>query len=472
MKNRYKQMKYILLITLIGIASSCTKNFEEMNTDSKNPVEVSGELLFSSAQKELVDQISSTNVNVNVFKLFAQQWTETTYIDEVNYNIFNRKIPDRAFRSYYINVLTPLDEASQIIKDDKVVGKEAEQKNKLAIIEVLKVFSYHNLVNIFGNIPYSESNDIDNISPKYEDAKTIYADLLKRLDAAIKIMDDSKDSFTNRADLIYNGDIASWIKFAYSLKLKIAVNQIDAVDMKAVVESVKDKVFSSASDNALLQYKGAQPNTNPLYSDLVASGRNDFVPANTLVDLMSDISDPRMDSYFTNKIDGKYKGGVYGSSSSYEAHSHIADVIHEATFPGILMTYSEVQFYLAEAADKGLIPDPAKYYDEGIKASFSFWKTSGVTDYIAANPYVDIKSIAVQSYLAAYTRGDIAYTTYRRLDWPKMNVPEAAETSDGSVPARFTYPIGEQSLNTANYNEAAAAIGGDKLETKLFWDKN
>ena len=474
---------YLLFLVLVGITSSCTKDFADYNTDSKNPTDVKGEFLFSSAQKNFADQISSTSVNLNVFKLFAQQWTETTYVDEANYDIVNRKIPDNNYSTYYRNVLNLLNQAGEKITaaDLAPLETEATKKNKLAIIDLMRVFTYHELVNTFGDIPYAESNDIENISPAYEGASAIYTDLLTRIDAAIVNLDetDAVGSFGG-SDLIYGGDVAAWKKFAYSLKLKIAVNQSDVVDVAAVYNDLKGKVFDSADDNMLFHYQGSQPNTNPMHVSLVVSGRKDFIPANTLVDLMNATSDPRMDVYFTNMIDTStvegteklaWVGGLYGHSNAYANYSHIAESIQEATFPGILMTYSEVQFYLAEAASRTGDAAAATYYDAAVTASFDFWKAPDVATYLAANPYVDMNSIAEQSYYASYTRGDVSYTTYRRLDWPIFNIAPEANTTDGLVPRRFTYPINEQTLNKANYDKASAAIGGDAMETLLFWDK-
>jgi hypothetical protein len=81
------------------------------------------------------------------------------------------------------------------------------------------------------------------------------------------------------------------------------------------------------------------------------------------------------------------------------------------------------------------------------------------------------RKIATQAWLAYYLRGLEGWNTYRRLDWPVMNVPEIPETSDGKVPRRFAYPSTEQTLNAENYNAAVEAIGEDVMTTKLFWDK-
>jgi hypothetical protein len=97
--------KYLILLVLAAFFAACTDNFEDYNTDKKNPAIVAGESLFTNAEKSLSDHISSTNVNVNVFKLFAQYWTETTYTDEANYDLINRGIPQQVFRDYYRGLL-------------------------------------------------------------------------------------------------------------------------------------------------------------------------------------------------------------------------------------------------------------------------------------------------------------------------------------------------------------------------------
>lgn len=471
----------ILFLVLTGlILGSCTKNFEDMNKDKKNPSDVDGSYLFANAQKEMMDQISSTNVNLNIWKLMAQYWTETTYTDEANYDIVNRTIPDNLFRTYYVYVLKPLDQAKKLVSEEPLVGGETEatRQNKLYIIQLHEIYVYHNLVNMFGNVPYTEAlNTVDFPNPKYDDAATIYADLLEKLNTISNGLDVNAGSFGGQ-DIIYGGDVAAWKKFANSLRLKIAINLADVDAAKAqenVEAAVTAGVFTSASDNALFDYLGSTPNTNPLYEDLVLSGRKDFVPANTIMDLMDTLNDPRMDTYFQNKIDGAWVPGIYGASNAYSNSSHINDGIQTADFPGILMTYSEVEFYIAEAAARGYnVGQTAEAaYNEAIRASFAFWNVGGADDYIATVPYDANnwkESIGTQAYIAFYTRGFVAYTEYRRLDVPTMNVAPDAVTG-GPVPTRFTYPVNEQTLNADNYYQAAQAIGGDELLTKLFWDK-
>ncbi|MCK5691536.1 MAG: hypothetical protein KAI08_01775, partial [Bacteroidales bacterium] len=110
-------MKYLLYLVLIISISSCTDKFEDFNTDKKNPASVAGEALFSNAQKNLVDQMSTPNVNRNITEIWAQYWNETTYTDEANYDIVERGQSEQIFRYLYRDVLMDLAEANKLISD-------------------------------------------------------------------------------------------------------------------------------------------------------------------------------------------------------------------------------------------------------------------------------------------------------------------------------------------------------------------
>ena len=481
-------MKKILFIFLVlFVASSCTK-LEEMNVDTKSPTVVPSETLFTNAQRELADQLASINVNTNVFKLFAQYITETTYTDEANYNIVNRNIPENAFRTLYKDVLMDLKE-SAIVMDEEPAAVLADDKknfaNRKAVIEIHRIYTYNRLLVMFGNIPYSEALDIDNVNPKYDDAVGIYKQLFADLDKAIATLTAGAGTGSfGGADIIYGGDDAKWLMFANGLKLKMATQIADApngIDVNKAISEAAANVFTSSADNALFNYLGATPNTNPLYLDLVASGRADFVATNTMVDLMLSLDDTvRLGLYYTKQKDTiaseAFKGGPYGYSNSYPAYSHLSSALSDPKFPCVLMDYTEIQFYLAEAAAKGNggISGPGAYYDAAVTSSFEYWGSDAATatTYLANNAYVDINSIGVQAWVAYFNRGFFGWTTWRRLDVPTFNDPPSNYNGPGVFPVRYTYPVNEQTLNGANRAAAASAIGGDKQSTKLFWDIN
>jgi hypothetical protein len=79
------------------------------------------------------------------------------------------------------------------------------------------------------------------------------------------------------------------------------------------------------------------------------------------------------------------------------------------------------------------------------------------------------RKIGVQEWLAFYTRGLEGYTTWRRLDYPILNVPKS-KTSYSDIPKRYTYPVSEQTLNRASWQAASDKIGGDLVTTPIFWD--
>jgi hypothetical protein len=474
---------YLVLIVLIGISVSCTKNFEEMNTSKTRATVVPSGFLFANAQKALADQLASTNVNVNNYKLFSQYWTEVTYVDEANYDMVTRDVASLTFRIYYRDILSDLQQAGVVLGGEAAVGDVAvaEKKNKFAIISLLEAYIYQQLVDQFGNIPYSQALDIDNISPAYDDAYTIYQDLLAKVNQALADMDADQGSFGSD-DLYMGGDVAMWKKFGNTLKVKLGItlSTVNAALAQSTVEAAYTGIFAMG-EKCELGYLGGS-NSCPLYGDLIASGRHDFIPANTIVDYMNTLEDPRSDKYFSNPIEGVYKGGIYGEGTSYAVNSHIGESIEAATYAMILLDHTEAAFYLAEAAERGYSVGTSaeEWYNDGIKSSFSQWELDAEADAYLAKPEVAYgtapgtwkEKIGMQAWLAFYVRGLEGWTSYRRLNAPVLNLPPAPEpTTGGAVPRRMTYPINEQTLNADNYYQAAGAIGGDEMSTKLFWDK-
>ena len=537
------KIKVVIYLLLIVFISSCTDKFEDFNTDQKNPASVPGEALFTNALKDLADQMITPNVNWNIWELWAQYWTETTYTDEANYDIVNRGQPDLAFRWAYRRVLKDLDEAAIFIAESATITAEEEviKANKLHIIEIMNVFVYQRLVDIFGMVPYTDALDIGNVYPGYDDGAFIYDAILVRLDAAINGLDASAGSFGS-ADLIYGGNVTAWKMFANTLKVKIGINLSDVNSARAqttIEAAVTNGVFTSAADEALFPYLSASPNFNRIYAELVATGRNDFVATNTMIDMMAGVNDPRLNDFFNEETvrpfpyprdpatgakvdvvfaagentilynkqaDGSYLptfmegpftvlaedslagirawyGGTYGASAPFAVYTQVSEKVRAADFTGLVMTYSQVLFYLAEAAARGydVGSTAEEFYNAGITESILWWGgTQAEADAYLAYPDVAYataegtwqKKIATQSWLASYINGFLGYTTWRRLDYPVLNItPDNADIVDVTdIPVRFTFPVQEQVLNDVNYAAAALAIGGDNMNTKIFWD--
>jgi len=491
MKNRL-----LILIPLLALFASCTDDITGLNQDVKRPTTTKPEFLFTNAEHAMMDQVTSTSVNFNVFRLFAQQWTETSYPQESQYDLTGRSIPDRHWATYYRDVIRDYQEAKSILQSQKAnfTGSPADLKvleNKIYVIDILTAYSYGILVDTFGDIPYTEALDILNKpQPKYDDAQTIYKDLISKLTTAATSLDQSSDSF-GAADLIYGGNTAKWAKFANTVRLRMAINMDDVDHTYANTEAlaaVAAGVIINNADSAYLNYATLQPNANPLYVDLVASGRDDFVPANTFVNKMNALADPRRAKFFTEYPEGSgnYAGGVYGVLNVYDNYSHITETIQDPTYPGVLLTASEVQFLLAEAVERGIAVGGTaeSHYNSAITLSMQDWGVAAadITTYLA-KPTVAYatatgswkQKIGEQSWIALYNRGFEAWTSYRRLDFPVLAAPPVTyDDADGPttvVPRRYSYPNSEQTLNTDNYAAAAAKIGSNGTSKRIFWDK-
>jgi hypothetical protein len=485
--------KLLILISIVSMFASCTDDITGLNTDTKKPTTTKPEFLFTNAEHAMMDQVTSTSVNYNVFRLYAQQWTEVQYPEESQYDLTGRKIPDAHWAVYYRDVLRDFKESKDLLLVQKITfvgtaNKAKELDNKIAIIDILSAYTYGILVDTFGDIPYTESLDIINFpQPKYDDAQTIYKDLIAKLTTASNALDLTNGSFGD-ADIVYGGDTSKWAKFANSLRLRMAIN-MDDVDHSyantSALAAIADGVITQSLDNAYFAYTTTQPNANPLYVDLVASGRDDFVPANTFIDKLNLLVDPRRPQYFTEYPvgSGNYKGGVYGVLNTYADFSHITPTVKEPTYPGVLFTYSEVEFLMAEAIERGIAVGGTNesHYNAAITASMEDWKvtTADITTYLARTDVAYStatgtwkQKIGEQSWIALYNRGFEAWTYYRRLDYPILSTPPVTNGDITEVPKRYTYPGIEETLNKTNLDAASTKLGGNTRIKHVFWDKN
>jgi len=490
MKN--KTLYYLFLILAICVTSCELPD----NVDPKYAQIVSSDALFTQVEIALVKQVTSIDVNSNISRLLVQYQSEVTYTTESRYNFSDRQIPDAFSGNIYRGVLMNLKDCKTKISAKVLTPSYtlAQQNNELAIANIWEIYAWQVLVDQFGDIPYSEAllSSVNSI-PKYDDALTIYKDLITRLTAAIASIDVTSVGF-DKADVLYEGDVVLWKEFAASLKLRIALRLSDvpaANSSTLVSEAVAAGVFADQSESAIFNFYGITPYVSPYYQAFVLDARRDFCPTNTIVDLMYNLSDPRMPFLFT-QVDTSttedveklaYKGLPYGKtgSSTYANYSHFTNAIRiDPKYPTILCDYVEVEFLLAEAAERGLggVTGAETHYNNAILASLKYW---GVSDADAAaylaQPGVDYTSatgtykqkIGTQKWLGLFDRGVEGWAEWRRLDFPVLNVPSGMTYSD--IPVRMPYPFNENKTNKTNYDAASAAIGGDEATTKLFWDK-
>ena len=469
---------------LLLSATSCVDSLKDYNVDPKSATVVPGSTLVAGAERRLVREITSTNVNMNPFRLYVQYWTETTYLDESNYDFETRTINRNIWSEMYVGVLSNLKEANKVIDAD-IALQPAVKANQKACAEILSIYAWTVLVNTFGNVPYSEALDFTKPTPKYDDAAGIYADLFKRLDAALGAMDPTAAGLGS-GDLIYAGNMPKWIKFGNSLKLRMAltVADVDDATAKAKVAQAFGKTFAANADDAKLAFTSSQPNTNPLYEDISpVFNRQDFVGTSFFINQLNALNDPRLPYYFKPKpgvTPVAYVGGTAGATSPYANFSQPGLALENPTLPGVLQTYSEVEFLLAEAVARGfagVTGTAESHYNAAITASiqsFGFSAASAAT--YLAQPGVAYttatgdyrQKIGTQKYYALYDNPVEAYKEVRRLDFPRITAPASAISA---FPVRLPYPTTEKNLNAASNSAAATAMGGDVVTSKIFWDK-
>lgn len=477
------KIKLVYTAMIAFVLASCTKDITEFNANPKAPEDVPASMLFANAQKDLVYYMASPNVNTNTFRLWSQQWTQTTYTDESNYELTERNINGGVFNDLYANVLRDLSEARGIIEEDELLNAD-DVAMQSAMIEVMEVYTYHVLVDIFNDVPYSEAIQlIDDLVPAYDDAATIYADLGARLDAAIATLSNGNGDAGDLADadLLMGGDGAAWEQFARALKLKLALRLADVNGSTAQTWAEGADIDLAAWSEPTLMFESSPPNTNPLWEDLVQSGRTDFIASSTLADLMNSTNDPRRGMYFRNlDSTGAVQGNPHGAGGSYANFSQPGDMLEDPALPHSLMTTAEVYFMMAEATLRGWNVSGSAAsadYESGIRESIAAWGGSSIdadsflvqsnVDYQAqADAGVDgLEIVATQKYVALYNHGFEAWSTWRLYDVPEMDVAAEAGTTP---PLRYTYSVDEYSINGSN---AEAANGGsDNVMDRVFWD--
>lgn len=482
-------MKKIILILGMAVAAlgviSCERDTTALNVDPKHPETLPSYLILATAQQQQFYYVASPNVNQGNFVFLTQQIAETTYTDESNYDLVTRNQPRNFFNRMYDRVLKNYEDAKVQLENEG--NTQAVHDNKWATLEISSIYAWEVLVDTYGDIPYSEALKApDVLSPKYDDAKTIYSDLLTRIDAATAKINTSAEGYSS--DFAYHGNMSKWKKLANSIKLRLAMNlaDVDPAKSKSAAESaIAAGVLSSNGDNYSMEFDGAQF-SSPFFDELVASGRYDFVPTKLVMDYMNANSDPRISVLFNAATDGPnvgaYPGGNFGSLNTYTYYANLGNkdegkYFSDAKGPITLFSYAEVMFLRTEAAARGYNAGgaAAALFSSAIQASMDQYGVSAIdaTAYKATVLYDAVNwkaSIGKEAYIALF--GDQAFASWnfiRRLDSPVLVNPENSRLD--AVPVRLPYSDQEYVLNPSNVETAATAIGGDKATTKLFWDK-
>ena len=473
--------RFISIVVLVLLISACTDDITRFNDETKRASEVPPGSLFSNAVKTLSDGLASASVNVNIFRHFVNHWAQAVIQEEAQFNYVTRSINDAWWTRMYRDVLNDLKESARIITNDPTLNPNIKT-NQLAIIDIMQVYTFNILVTTYGDIPYSKSLDDQLLFPVYDDAKTVNKELMIRLENDIAKLSISAPGFTSSEDIIFQGSVAKWISFANSLQVRMAmtISDIDNSLAKTAFEKANPNAINATSNNGFVKYFTAIPNNNPLYDQLVLANRTDYIAAKDLMDVLNSFEDPRKPGFFGVNNVGLYVGGVMGIPSDYPKMSKPSARVADPSAPNVLIDYVEMEFYRAEAKERGynVTGSAESHYNNAIKASILYWGgteanadkyllRSDVAYTTAAGGWK--QKIGFQKWIALYNRPFEGWLEVRRLDFPKLTIPVNAFSG---YPNRMKYPANEQQLNGTNYTNAATKIGGDKSETKLYWDIN
>ncbi|RYZ17082.1 MAG: SusD/RagB family nutrient-binding outer membrane lipoprotein, partial [Sphingobacteriales bacterium] len=344
--------------------------------ETKRPSAVPAGMLFNSAVKSMVDGMATASVNANVFRHVVKHWGQATNQEEAQYDFLTRAINTAWWTRMYRDVLSDLREAKRIITADATLT-EGVRTNQLAMLDIMEVYTWSVLVNTFGNIPYTEALDDNKLFAVYDDAKTVYADILRKLAEDISKLSTTSAGFIATEDFFYSGNVAGWIKFANTLymRLAIVVADVDNATAKSAFEAASTKAITTNTDNTVFKYLASPPNNNPLYDQLVTSGRSDFIAAKDLMDVLNNMADPRKSQYFGVNNAGAYVGAVVGQVVSFATVSKPGAKFYAPDFPHVIADYMETEFLRAEAVERGynVTGTAESHYNNAIRASIVGW---------------------------------------------------------------------------------------------------
>src|SRR5439155_7993852 len=502
MRHRTFRLAVIGALLALGVSACDSNQLTTINQDPKNPTSAPPGPVFTNAARLAMGRwLGGGAMDLRGPEFTVQHLAEVQYPDEDAYRRLGPGDTDGDFIRAYTQDLKNL----QAVVD---VGKSENEPLLWGPAQVLRslVFSY--VTDVWGDVPYSEAlrGDSGAIAPKYDAQKDIYTGLFADLDQATTAMAAAPATATKlgAADPFFRGGAAGWQRFANSIRARLAM-RLANVDLTAQAQlnaalAAPGGLISSNAQNANFPWPGDGVYDNPWMVNFRT--RDDHRMSNTLINEMVPVNDPRVPVYAQPTVaDPSVYAGMpnaltqSGASAYFTISSRPGAVFYGATvyscptcgartgakFPSFVMTYAEVSFILAEAAERGWTTgSAAAFYQQGIQASMDQW---GVTNATAINAYLadtaiaykggtpGLRQIALQKWIALYTNGVQAWAEWRRTCVPETVVP-GPDASQSTVPRRYRYSIRELSVNADNVAAAVARQGPDAFSTRMYWDSN
>jgi hypothetical protein len=509
------------------IISSCTKDFKGLNTDPSKvtQAQATGDFqyiggFFPDMQENIfspIDYVYQLQQNLNADVYSGYMMSADAFGGPNNTNYFMKSDWNTtAFDQAYGHIMKNWGQV-------KVKARPQDQ-HFVAIALILKVEGMHRVTDIYGPIPYSKYG-VNAFSIPYDSQQAVYTQFFNELDTAVNVLttyvkaNPGATPFKN-FDLIYGGDYKQWLKFANSLRLRLAMRiaYADATMAKTQAEkAVADPngLLGAVADDAYLNMVNGLTYQNPLWN--ITNAYGDISMSAPMESILEGYSDTRLPSYFlpSSYAPGQYKGirnGVTIGGSQYAGFSLLNLT---ATSPILIMAASESYFLKAEGALRGwnMGGSAQSFYQQGVTLSFQergvampagylsdatsiaapyVDPTNSVNSVAAGSPYLNnitiawnsgdtfeksLQRILTQKWLAMFPDGEEAWSEFRRTGYPKL-FPVVINNSGGTISTtafikRLPFPADEVSNNGAQVQKAIGLLGGpDNGGTKLWWDKN
>ena len=476
-----------LVAGLVLVAGACSEKLTSVNNDPNAPTDVDAQFLLPQSIRAAVENTFSDFPTLYHSGIWSQQLVELQYPDEEQGHVRPETI-QILWDVYYAGALKDI----QLVIDK---GRATSSPNVEAVGLIWKTWIFHLVTDLWGDVPYSEALRAEEgiTTPAYDSQQAVYAGMIQSLEDAVALLDPAEDGF-DTGDILYGNDFEKWRRFANSLRMRLAMrlSEVDATTAQTeFVAAYTAGGFQSNDDNAMLEWPGA-PYQNPIYENWLT--RDDHGISATMVDTLLSLNDPRLQLYAEPAAsDGVYRGlgnNIAAPPLSIVNYSRIGNFWREdgAATPSAIMTYSEVLFLEAEAAERGwIVAAPAALYEAAIRANMSQYATWSPTnnptpaaiDAYVVQPSVvytpgatGLAQIQLQKWISLYMNGHEAWANQRRTDLPALLAGPDLDVS--RIPVRFFYPAGEQSLNAANLDAAIQRQGGKGLDIvgTVWWDIN
>ncbi|QHI36855.1 hypothetical protein IMCC3317_22250 [Kordia antarctica] len=474
--------KYIILTIVAFTIFSCTQDFEEINTNPNAPVDVQPSLLLRQVIYNYGEEMSYEGFVAG--NLLAQHLTA------LDFNLFDRhalnspQLGGNPWGIFYTN-----------LRDNEIILNKSRSAETFAVYEgpalIFKAYMTMALTDLFGDVPYSEAFQGTNgiVNPKYDLQEEIYLaqdGILDNLEQGILAIQNYSGSISLEGDILYNGDLTNWIRFANSLRIKALIRISDKENVSSSLQAIvaDGNYITTNAQNAVFNFTDGEPN-NFRMARLRAGDFNNFVMSETIENVLTDLNDPRINVLFRpfgNTTGNEYNGLINGIDASQTtislANYSLAGMFfreNTANLDANYMTSWETNLLLAEAATKGFITEDAQtFYENGVTQAFEYWQTELPVNYLTTTAAFDtanaLEQIITQKWIANTINGYEGWIEYRRTGFPNLPAVSASLNNE-LIPVRMPYPAEEATLNTINYNQAAQATNGNSINVRVWWNE-